>query len=481
MKNTILIIAVLAFGLIAKAQAQPQSAPQEFNGKGHYLNADFGVGLSSLMYKLEDGERKAKLGFSGKIGYDYYFTHNWGIGTGIGLSSYKTFGKFNNHLTSYHWMDDDIKHGPSPYRRDIYLKNWEETQKTLFLEIPVVANFQIKFGEKKRHGIYANAGLRVQLPLSSKYSAPNVADKEHGLLEVQAYYQEFELTIDDVMAHGFGLYNNEYNGKNNLKLGLAATAGFGGLFGLTEKLDIYVGAQCDYGFLNIRTDGYENIISGDLGTYYGMTGSNVTEKVNPFSIRGEVGLRVKLVGKKKEADKKTEMLEKQLQYLQSENAKANEDRRRADDDRRRADDDRRRADDDRRNAEEEAQKAKAAKPIGDAAAERAMMLPIDNYNLGIVTLSNTQKKILDKKVAVLKQNEDLKVSLVGHTCSISSDEVNEKVGLERAQVVKEYLISQGIDASRITEVSTEGRYYPVVDNNTEFNRKKNRRVDFVIE
>ena len=497
MKNTILIIAVLAIGLSAIAQTQPQEAPKEFDGKGHYLNVDFGVGLSSLMFKLDDGERKGKLGFSGKIGYDYYFTKNWGIGTGLGISWYKTGGKFNNHLTSYDWMDDDNVSGPNPYQRNIYLRNWEEIQKTLFLEIPLTANFQAKFGEKKRHGIYVNAGLRLQLPLKSTYLAPNERDAENGLLEVQAYYEQFGLTIDDVMAHGFGFYNDKYSGKNNLKLGLAATAGVGGLFGLSEKVDLYVGARVDYGFLNIRTDGNEKIISGDLNDYYGMVGSDVTEKVNPFSIRGEIGIRVKLVGKKKEADKKTDALERQLQYMNNENAKANEDRRRSDDDRRRADDDRRRADDDRRkadddrrNAEQKAEQpqrqtapgaSKSSKSSGSVADDNALLAPIDGYNVGVTTLTNAQKKTLDKKIAVLKKNADVKFSLVGHTCDISNDEVNEKIGFERAEAVKEYIVSKGIDRSRIVDISTEGKYYPVVENSSESNRKKNRRVEFIIE
>ncbi len=228
-----------------------------------------------------------------------------------------------------------------------------------------------------------------------------------------------------------------------------------------------------------------------------MVGSNVTEKVNPFSIRGEIGLRVKLVGKKKEKDKTTDALEKQLQYMNSENAKAGEDRRRADDDRRRADDDRRRADDDRRkadddrrNAEEKAEQAskptrpgtsKASKSTGDASADDVILDPIDSYNVGVTSLTNTQKKILDKKIAVLKRNTDIKFSLVGHTCDISNDEVNERIGLGRAEVVKDYLISKGIDPSRIVDISTEGKYYPVVENSNESNRKKNRRVEFIIE
>ena len=475
MKNILLIVAICVLGMGANAQMKPQSAPKDSEGKGHYLNADFGVGLSSLMFKIENGDRKAKIGFAGKIGYDYYFTENWGIGTGLGLSFYKTAGKFNDHLVTYDWADEE----GSPYQRNIYLRNWEEIQRSLFLEIPVVANFQMKFGENKRHGIYANAGLRFQLPIKSTYTVTQ-KDKENNQLEVQAYYKEFDLTINDVMNHGWGFYENEYNGKNTMKFGIAATAAFGGLFGLTEKLDLYVGARCDYGFLNVGSNDHEKIITGDLNTYYGIVGSNVTEKVNPFSIRGELGLRVKLGGKKKAADKKEEALNRQLQYLQTENAKANEDRRKAEDDLRRAEDDRRRAEDDRRRAEDDLRRAEAKIAKAGEVSELSLTA-VDGYNIGVVELSNTQKRVLDKKIAILKKSPDAKFSLVGHTCDISSDEVNEKVGLSRAQMVKEYLLANGIEETRIVEISTEGKYSPVVANSNEANRKKNRRVEFLVE
>jgi OOP family OmpA-OmpF porin len=67
------------------------------------------------------------------------------------------------------------------------------------------------------------------------------------------------------------------------------------------------------------------------------------------------------------------------------------------------------------------------------------------------------------------------VIVIGHTDSIGTDEYNMRLGLRRAEAVKAYLISKGID-SRTIRTSSKGEREPVADNKTAQGRAKNRRV-----
>jgi len=64
---------------------------------------------------------------------------------------------------------------------------------------------------------------------------------------------------------------------------------------------------------------------------------------------------------------------------------------------------------------------------------------------------------------------------VGHTDSVGSDEYNQRLSLRRAEAVKAYIVSKGVDASRVY-TEGKGESQPVADNKTAEGRAKNRRV-----
>jgi OOP family OmpA-OmpF porin len=68
---------------------------------------------------------------------------------------------------------------------------------------------------------------------------------------------------------------------------------------------------------------------------------------------------------------------------------------------------------------------------------------------------------------------------VGHTDSVGSDAYNQKLSVRRAEAVKAYLVSKGIERNRVY-TEGKGEKQPVADNKTAEGRAKNRRVEIEV-
>ena len=86
--------------------------------------------------------------------------------------------------------------------------------------------------------------------------------------------------------------------------------------------------------------------------------------------------------------------------------------------------------------------------------------------------------LFDVDKATLKQ--EFNVSIEGNTDNTGSAEHNMKLSQQRADNVMNFLVEQGIDASRLTAKGL-GMTMPIADNSTKEGRQKNRRVDLVIQ
>ena len=86
---------------------------------------------------------------------------------------------------------------------------------------------------------------------------------------------------------------------------------------------------------------------------------------------------------------------------------------------------------------------------------------------------------LDRLVATLNQNPNVTIEVSGHTDNQGNRDLNLKLSEERANKVKDYLVSRGIDPKRI-DVIGYGPDKPISPNDTEVHRRLNRRVEFEI-
>ncbi|MFP5042315.1 OmpA family protein [Parasediminibacterium sp. JCM 36343] len=103
-----------------------------------------------------------------------------------------------------------------------------------------------------------------------------------------------------------------------------------------------------------------------------------------------------------------------------------------------------------------------------------ILFSINQYNL-----SPAAKASLDKLVAVLVKYPDTNIEIQGHTDNTGSAAYNLKLSQQRADAVKAYIVSNAIDASRLTSKGF-GADSPQYSNDTKEGQAQNRNVQFVI-
>ncbi len=101
------------------------------------------------------------------------------------------------------------------------------------------------------------------------------------------------------------------------------------------------------------------------------------------------------------------------------------------------------------------------------------------FNSSAATFKKESYALMDQAVATLNQYPDINILIQGHTDSQGAAENNRQLSQKRADAVRDYLVSKGIDISRVS-TSGLGEEYPVADNNTAAGRALNRRVEFII-
>lgn len=100
-----------------------------------------------------------------------------------------------------------------------------------------------------------------------------------------------------------------------------------------------------------------------------------------------------------------------------------------------------------------------------------------NFQLGSADLPDEAKARLDGVVNQLKtKQQNMFIEIEGHTDNTGSAELNERLGLERAETVKRYLYEQHQIPLHRMNVISFGEEKPVAPNNTRQGRAQNRRV-----
>lgn len=109
--------------------------------------------------------------------------------------------------------------------------------------------------------------------------------------------------------------------------------------------------------------------------------------------------------------------------------------------------------------------------------------PVVLYNLffrtGSFEILPESEPEITRLFALLTENPEIKILVVGHTDNVGEDQQNMILSRQRADAVKNKLLSKGIAPDRI-DCEGKGETEPVADNTTDEGRRQNRRTEFIV-
>ena len=134
--------------------------------------------------------------------------------------------------------------------------------------------------------------------------------------------------------------------------------------------------------------------------------------------------------------------------------------------------------------------APAPAPAAPAPAPAVVVAPVPSsekvtyaadafFDFDKAVLKPEAKEKLDDLVSKTKEINLEVIIAVGHTDSVGSDAYNDKLSVRRAESIKAYLTSKGLEANRVY-TEGKGKKQPVADNKTAEGRAKNRRVEIEV-
>src|SRR5580692_4214397 len=115
----------------------------------------------------------------------------------------------------------------------------------------------------------------------------------------------------------------------------------------------------------------------------------------------------------------------------------------------------------------------------DSARGLIVSMPDVLFDTGKADLKPTARERLAKVAGILIAYPDIRVEIDGYTDSTGSLEFNERLSQDRADSVRNYLSSQGVNPSAINTQGF-GPSQPIASNDTATGRQQNRRVELVV-
>lgn len=98
---------------------------------------------------------------------------------------------------------------------------------------------------------------------------------------------------------------------------------------------------------------------------------------------------------------------------------------------------------------------------------------------GSANLDSDSTFVLKSIIDIVQRCPGLRILVSGHTDDVGSSDMNQDLSVRRAQAVVDYLVGSGIESGRLFATGF-GEDRPMVENDSEFNRSRNRRIEFAL-
>ena len=102
------------------------------------------------------------------------------------------------------------------------------------------------------------------------------------------------------------------------------------------------------------------------------------------------------------------------------------------------------------------------------------------FDFNKYTIKFSNHNVLDRLTEVIEDNKEYNIQIVGHTDNVGGVEYNQTLSEKRAEAIFNVLLKRGVSTDRLSFVGL-GESNPFVENTTDLNRKKNRRVEIIFE
>jgi outer membrane protein OmpA-like peptidoglycan-associated protein len=107
-------------------------------------------------------------------------------------------------------------------------------------------------------------------------------------------------------------------------------------------------------------------------------------------------------------------------------------------------------------------------------------IPSDiSFDVNRADIKQNFRTMLDTFAKGLAKNTASSITIIGHTDNSGSDVINNRLSLNRAQSVRDYLVNRNVSASRFS-IEGRGSREPLSANDTPANKAKNRRVEIYV-